>query len=76
MSANSEMIRQISQLRESGVTVNWLYAPAPNFPPVEPDTIRELPPQTEEKEESGRITLDFTTSLAEVLYWNDDLEKI
>ena len=76
MSSTPGMIRQISQLRDAGVTVNWLYAPGCNFPPIEPDTIRELPRQLEEKETCERITLDFNTSLAEVLYWNDDLEKI
>ncbi len=75
MNSTDEMLRQITQLRESGVTVNHLYAPAPNFPPVEPDTLRELPPQSEDTR-ADRITLDFNTSLAEVLYWNDDLEKI
>lgn len=76
MSSKPEMLQMISELRESGVTVNWLYAPACNFPPVEPDIIRELPPQNDEEEENERITLNFKTSLAEVLYWNDDLEKI
>lgn len=77
MSSTPEMRQQISQLRESGVTVNWLYAPKYNFPPVEPDIIREVPPSAaSEEEEEGRVTLNFKTSLAEVLYWNDDLEKI
>lgn len=67
----------ITQLRNSGIKVNFLYAPAPNFPPVEPDILREVPAKKVAGDTSvERIELDFTTSLKEVLNWNDDLEKI
>ena len=71
------LLELAEQLRNSGVTVNLLYAPAPNFPPVEPDILREVPaPKEKEATSVEWIELDFTTSLKEVLYWNDDLEKI
>ena len=74
----SELRRQlVEELRETGVLVNWLLAPAYNFPPVEPDVLRELPSNRPETAEHTEMTvLDFNTSLKELLYWNDDLEKI
>lgn len=67
----------VEQLRETGVLVNWLFAPAYNFPPVEPDVLRELPAgRPGIPDDTEMILLDFNSSLKEVLYWNDDLEKI
>ena len=78
MMENSELQQTlVEQLRDTGVLVNWLYAPACNFPPVEPDVLRELPPRSPRAaDDPEMIILDFNTSLREVLYWNDDLEKI
>ena len=75
MSSTPRLEELVIQLRDSGVTVNWLYAPAYNFPPVEPDTLRELP-QKSEPCGTEQITLNFKTQLTEALHWNDDLEKI
>lgn len=67
----------VKQLRESGIRVNWIHAPARNFPPVEPDIIRELPPPLPEEPGDGdRIVIDFKTSLSEILYYDDALEKV
>ena len=75
MSSTPRLEELVSQLRDSCVTVNWLYAPACNFPPVEPDTLRELPrksfPCTAEQ-----TVINFKTQLTQALRWNDDLEKI
>ena len=75
MSSTPRLEELVSQLRDSRVTVSWLYAPACNFPPVEPDTLRELPeksfPCTEEQ-----TVINFKTQLTQALRWNDDLEKI
>ena len=77
MGTSPLLLELVDQLRNSGITVNLLYAPAPNFPPVEPDILREVPAKKAKEETSAEwIELDFTTSLKEVLYWNDDLEKI
>ena len=77
MTGSDRLTQLADQLKETGVRVNWIYAPPENFPPVEPDTLRELPPR--EKAASvynDMFVLDFKSSLAELLYWDDDLEKV
>jgi hypothetical protein len=77
MSVPDMLVQLTGQLRESGVRVNWIHAPAANFPPVEPDILRELPADSGKPPCDGEMwVIDFNTSLAELLYWNDDLEKI
>lgn len=77
MSVTELLTQLVNQLRETGVHVNWLYAPPENFPPVEPDIIRELPPKSRQlPTENDMFVLDFNSSLAELLYWDDDLEKV
>lgn len=77
MEVTEFLVQLAGELRESGVMVNWIYAPAPNFPPVEPDILRELPPDTEKIPFDTEISvINFNTALTELLYWNDDLEKI
>lgn len=74
----TELLEQlVSQLRETNVQVNWIYAPAANFPPVEPDILRELPPDSRKAPGDLEMSVvDFNSSLTELLYWNDDLEKV
>ena len=77
MSSSLPLTEVVKQLRESGVTVSWIYAPAANFPPVEPDIIRELPRGRKESPcDTERIVIDFRTSLSEVLRYDDALEKV
>lgn len=77
MSVSELQFQLVSQLQETGVMVNVLYAPAANFPPVEPDILRELPPDARKTPfDAEMFVLNFNTSLAELLYWHDDLEKI
>ena len=71
------LVQLVGELRESGVMVNWIYAPAANFPPIEPDILRELPPDAEKIPcDTEMSVINFNTALTELLYWNDDLEKI
>ena len=77
MSVTGLLKELTDELRESGVLVNWICAPAPNFPPIEPDILREIPADARKNPaDEGIFFIDFNTSLAELLYWDDHLEKI
>ncbi|MBR2373863.1 MAG: DUF58 domain-containing protein [Lentisphaeria bacterium] len=77
MSSSELTVELVKQLNDSGVLVNWIYAPAYNFPPVEPDIIRELPRNFAERSCSmEQIVLNFKSSLPEMLHYDNDLEKV
>lgn len=77
MSSSDLTVELVKQLNDSGILVNWLYAPAYNFPPVEPDILRELPGNFQERScDLEQIVLNFKTSLPEILYSDNDLEKV
>jgi len=79
MEQSDELCTMMTQLTNIGVLVNWIYAPAENFPPREPDVPRLLP--------NRRITinplspvepvvLNFQSDLSELLKSDEPLEKI
>ncbi len=77
MTVSELLLQLVTQLKETGVQVNWIHAPAANFPPIEPDVLRELPPDSRKSPcDTEMFVIDFNSPLAELLYWNDDLEKI